>query len=290
MQIKVFRSMWGMSLLPLEANFKKIKESGFQGTEFVEHELAEKFDDSEVARIPELLREYDLEGVPLIPTFSTTPEDDIVAFTQQYHDLIRKYHPSLFLSHTGRDFYTLEQNLQVIEAIDNLVAQKGVKVVHETHRGRFGFSPQSTAEAIRARDSIRLNADFSHWCCVCESYLEEQEEAVELAIEHTDHIHARVGHPEGPQVSDPRSPEWGQALEEHMGWWERIIQANEKRGTETLIITPEFGPDPYMPLVPFTCQPLGNLWDITVWMKDELLKRFGRSPAKETCTNAASSL
>ncbi|GAB1483119.1 hypothetical protein MASR2M78_19350 [Treponema sp.] len=48
----------------------------------------------------------------------------------------------------------------------------------------------------------------SRWCTVAESYLEDQKEAVDAALSRTDHIHARVGFPEGPQVGDPAAPEW----------------------------------------------------------------------------------
>ncbi|WP_460640363.1 hypothetical protein [Larkinella harenae] len=44
-------------------------------------------------------------------------------------------------------------------------------------------------------------------------------EAAHLAIEHTDHIHSRVGHPEGPQVNDSGAPEWTEALNARRTQW-----------------------------------------------------------------------
>jgi hypothetical protein len=35
-------------------------------------------------------------------------------------------------------------------------------------------------------------------------------------------------------------------------------------GTKLLTITPEFGPAPYMPALPFTQQPIGNQWKINM--------------------------
>jgi hypothetical protein len=43
--------------------------------------------------------------------------------------------------------------------------------------------------------------------------------AIELAIERAEHVHARVGYPEGPQVPNPRVAEWEQALQKHLYWW-----------------------------------------------------------------------
>ncbi len=55
---------------------------------------------------------------------------------------------------------------------------------------------------------LRITFDVSHWCNVHESLLEDQPETVDMTLQRVDHIHARIGHPEGPQVNDPRAPEW----------------------------------------------------------------------------------
>ena len=118
--------------------------------------------------------------------------------------------------------------------------------------------------------SLSITADFSHWCNVSESLLEDQQEAIDLATKHTVHIHARVGHTQGPQVTDPRLSEWQPALNAHVNWWQEIINYQRTLGTETFTITPEFGPAPYMPHVPYTQQPLANQWDINQWMMEYL--------------------
>jgi len=88
------------------------------------------------------------------------------------------------------------------------------------------------------------------------------------------HIHARVGHPEGPQVSDPRAPEWSDAVEAHLGWWQRVAVHQRSHGAPVLTITPEFGPPTYMPALPFTRQPVANLWEVNVYMRDLLKERI----------------
>ena len=95
-----------------------------------------------------------------------------------------------------------------------------------------------------------------------------------LAIGRTDHFHARVGHSQGPQVSDPRAPEWQEALECHLKWWDEIIAQHKQKGTAVFTITPEFGPMPYMPLLPYTMQPVSNQWEINNYMKDLLKSRY----------------
>ena len=71
---------------------------------------------------------------------------------------------------------------------------------------------------------LRITLDASHWVCVAESFLEDQEDNMQLAIDRTDHIHARVGFPEGPQAPDPRKKEWREALEKHLVWWDRVAE------------------------------------------------------------------
>ncbi len=101
-----------------------------------------------------------------------------------------------------------------------------------------------------------------------------QPEAVNLAIERTEHLHARVGYTERPQVPDPRITEWQTALQSHLAWWD-IIAARKKNDNEILTITPEFGPFPYMVPIPETGQPITNQWDVNVYMMNLLRERYG---------------
>ena len=95
-----------------------------------------------------------------------------------------------------------------------------------------------------------------------------------LAIGHADYIHARVGHMEGPQVSDPRAPEWSAEVERHMQWWERIAAEHARRGSAFLAVCPEFGPAPYMPALPFTRQPVTDIQEIVVHTMHHLRRRL----------------
>lgn len=93
-------------------------------------------------------------------------------------------------------------------------------------------------------------------------------------IPRIDHIHARVGHPQGPQVSDPALPEWQDAVQHHLKWWDAIVDHRQKSGSAYLTLTPEFGPIPYMQLIPFTQQPIANQWDINLYMVNLLKSRY----------------
>jgi hypothetical protein len=84
------------------------------------------------------------------------------------------------------------------------------------------------------------------------------QEAVALAIQHTDHIHARVGYTEGPQVPDPRDPLWTEALQHHLKIWDEVIRIKKENDTPYFTITPEFGAPPYTVLLAGTLQAIAS--------------------------------
>jgi hypothetical protein len=96
---------------------------------------------------------------------------------------------------------------------------------------------------------------------------------VNLALSRTDHIHARIGHAEGPQVNDPRAPEWKNAVDAHLSWWDKVVERKRIEGTPITFLT-EFGPPSYLPTLPFTNQPVANQWEINIYMMDLLRKRY----------------
>ena len=141
----------------------------------------------------------------------------------------------------------------------------GTELSFETHRSRPTFHPWATAELLRALPELRLTCDFSHWCVVCER-LPDDEPVLELAIRRTRHVHARVGYAQGPQVPDPRAPEYEPELLAHEAWWRRIALAAAERGQKLLTVTPEFGPDGYLQQAPFSQQPVADLNELNRWM------------------------
>ena len=177
--------------------------------------------------------------------------------------------PVFINSQTGKDYFNFEQNKRLFDLAKRISEETGVKIIHETHRGKSLYAANITQDYLTKIPDLRICLDISHWCNVHESLLEDQQEAVDLAIAHTDHIHSRIGHQEGPQVNDPRANEWQEVLETHLVWWDKVVEIHKKNGTN-LTITTEFGPTPYMPAIPFTQIPLANQWEINVYMMNLL--------------------
>lgn len=267
MKIKFYAPHWG-NTLPFEVFCKNVKSAGYEG---VEMDLPlEKESRQEILA---MLKDHDLE---LIGQYWQSLERNIDEHARNYAKYLRNLieaEPVFINCQTGKDYYNFEQNSRLFELATQMSAQSGIPILHETHRGKCLYAANITHDYLTRLPDLRITLDISHWCNVHESLLADQVEEVSLAIRHTDHIHSRVGHSEGPQVNDPRAPEWAEALETHLGWWDRVVARHTDEGTP-LTVTTEFGPTPYMPLVPFTQMPLANQWEINVHMMNLLKARY----------------
>lgn len=270
MDIVIICPRWGSDKIAFDRFCAQVAEAGYLGIEM-------GMPVSDPKAVEKILGCLERHKLSLVAQHYETVEPDFQQHLDQYNRHISQLiqtGPLFINSHTGRDWFTHEQNRQVLDAALELEANSGVKIVHETHRSRLTYCAVNTHRFLSELPEMRITADFSHWCNVSESFLEDQAHLVDLAIERADHIHSRVGSPEGPQVSDPRAPEWQEALQIHLAWWDRIVQHHRNGGSQQLTITTEFGPAPYMPLLPYTCQPVTSQWDVNVHMKQLLQQRY----------------
>lgn len=153
-----------------------------------------------------------------------------------------------------------------------LAAACPLAVSFETHRSRSFYSPWLIGAYLEAFPQLRLTADLSHWCAVAERLMTPELEPVQAMAERVDHIHARVGHAQGPSVGHPFAPEWAEALEAHRRCWQLFAQRRSAASQGPFTITPEFGPDGYLPQLPFSGQPVADLLEINAamagWLRD----------------------
>jgi sugar phosphate isomerase/epimerase len=262
------KSKWEMWDDPLEDFLQRVQASGFAATEIYLGSLNES--PAEIARQH---RSHGLRLIGQILTQGQTYQEHIRSFESQF-EFAAQCDVAFINSHTGRDIFPFEENVQIFRRLKQLSHSSSIPIVVETHRGRPTYSAIETRKYLEAVPELRLTADFSHWMVVHESGLDDQAENLELAISHADYIHARVGYAEGPQIPDPRAPEWQHAVERHLGLWQQIIDQYKKDGKESLYITPEFGPPAYMHTAPFTNQPVGDVWEQNVYMKELLTSRL----------------
>lgn len=208
-----------------------------------------------------------------IPQPDRTPQQhlDDLKWTVEYAEAMG----ALFVSAmTGYDAWSWQQNVDYFGQALELQAASGVIISFETHRSRSLFNPWVTRDLLKLYPTMQLTCDFSHWCVVCERLLDSEWEILELCASRARHIHSRVGFAQHAQVSDPRAPEFQAALIAHERWWDLIWRWQAQRGFSHTTMTPEFLWDNYMMTLPYTQQPIGDVWDITCWMGARQKQRF----------------
>jgi sugar phosphate isomerase/epimerase len=268
MNIKFFAPEWG-NTLPFETFCRNVANAGYDGVE-----MALPLERAEKEHVLAVLSDH---GLQLIGQYWQSFEKDIEEHASNYEKYLRNLitaGPLLINCQTGKDYFSFDKNRRLFELAAKLSVESGIPIIHETHRGKSMFAAHVTFEYLKAIPDLRITLDISHWCAVHESLLADLPDEIALAIAHTDHIHSRVGHPEGPQVNDPRAPEWGEVLNAHLTWWDQVAAIHSQRGS-TLTVTTEFGPAPYMPAMPYTEMPLASQWDVNVHMMNLLKKRYG---------------
>ena len=276
MEIKILCPVWGHEQLPIEEFALKVKEAGFDGLDtWVPEDRAER------SRLHRTIKELDLVWVSHQHQASGADARAFEDSFRRYLGMSAEGDPMLINSHTGRDYFSMEQNLALIDIANAFTEETGFIVAHETHRGRVGYHPAVAMDYFKAR-RFPITADLSHWVCTTESMLENFGGAVEEAIGRTAHIHARVGFEEGPQIGDPRAPQWQYAVDRFFSWWDRMVESRRRAGARVLTITAEFGPPPYLPVIPFSGEPVADQFAINCYMKDLLRSRYLTLPSAGT--------
>jgi sugar phosphate isomerase/epimerase len=254
-----------------DAMLKQIAEAGYDGVETWLPDAAEE------NRFKELLEQYHLAVIIQIFTcekpYPDSAEAHIASFAEQV-ERAATFRPVSINAHSAKDAMPYDELLKFFEQAIRIEKQFRIPIGHETHRGRATYTPWRTARLLQELPDLRLVADFSHWCTVCESLLPDQHENVMLACRHAIHIHGRVGYDQGPQVPDFRAPEFEEALLRHEQWWEEIVNHHRSIGSAFLTFTPEFGPAPYMHTLPYTQQPVVDLWEICLAMAQRFRMKY----------------
>jgi hypothetical protein len=268
LQIKYCCTSWGSDYDKPEFFFDKVLLAGYEGVEINFPSLSDALTKLYLKLIAEAFNtnpDFTFIAQHILPVQNISVDAYILNVKNNLLEL-STLQPSFINAHTGSDYFSFDDNCRVIEAALTISQQTGIPIFHETHRGRFSFHAASLLPYLKKFPEIELVGDFSHFCTVSESMLEGQEEILAQIIPHVAHIHARIGHEQGPQVNDPFAPEWEHHFSLYEKWWQSIIDFKKQKKAKSITITPEFGPAPYMPSMPFTKEPLCNQWDINYKM------------------------
>jgi sugar phosphate isomerase/epimerase len=266
MQLQLVRHLWGVNE-PWELVFPRIKAAGYTA---IEAPLPAQAD---IERFRQLLELHQFGYVALVQTVGRTMADHWASFRDQVAQS-EQLPTILITSHCGHDSWDTQMSHAFLREALALETTLAVPIGHETHRGRILHHPWITSRFLDQFPGLRLCSDLSHWVVACERLLDTETEILAQCAERTIHIHARVGYEEGPQVPDPRAPEYQRHLDTHEAWWDQIWQYQAMRGDKVSTFTPEYGPPLYAHLLPYSAMPVANIWEICDWQAHRAARRF----------------
>jgi sugar phosphate isomerase/epimerase len=268
-ELKILATNWGFPGT-VDEYCAKVKQDGYDGIE-----IWWTFDQKENDALFAALKKHQLDVGFLCAGHETNFSDNFASFKKMVHAAATNavQTPLYINCHSGKDYFSFDDNKNFIDYTMQLSKETGIKICHETHRSRILYAAPVARNFMERIPGLRLTLDISHWCNVHESLLQDQAQTVSMALQRVDHIHARIGHPEGPQVNDPRAPEWEEAVKAHFSWWDKVVDLKKKAGERLTVLT-EFGPPHYMPALPYTIQPVADQWAINVHIMQLLRKRY----------------
>eukprot|EP01062_Namystynia_karyoxenos_P001423 TRINITY_DN10493_c0_g1_i1.p1 TRINITY_DN10493_c0_g1~~TRINITY_DN10493_c0_g1_i1.p1 ORF type:complete len:379 (+),score=145.70 TRINITY_DN10493_c0_g1_i1:75-1139(+) len=194
------------------------------------------------------------------------------------------FNPTVINSHSLKDYFTVEMAEKFFTQAIDWCERKGYNnVMHEGHRKRFLHSPWVARDFVPRFPKLKLVADLSHWINVAETNCNDPDltQVIEDLAPQVWHTHCRVGYDHGPQVPDPRSPEWLPYMEGHERWWDAIWKAQAARGQAVSTQIAEHGPPSYQQCIPGSKQPVAHIWDVNHWIHLRRQIRFAELFGKE---------
>jgi sugar phosphate isomerase/epimerase len=272
MAIKYLCTYWGSENLSAKAFLDKVLSHGFDGVE-INFPDDQQFVDEFMFELERIRKASHPEFVFIAQQVLPNEIETVAAYKERLTNRLNflvGLNPNAINSHTGKDFFDFDANVDILHLTEEMARNAGIPIWHEIHRGRFSFHLRTLIDYLNIFPNLKLIADLSHFCVVSESDLSDQHELLTRIYPNIQHIHARVGFEQSPQVNHPFAPEWKQHLDRYVNWWSEIIQLQSQKGNAHFTITPEFGPFPYMPQAPFTQKPLANQWELNTEMKTYL--------------------
>ena len=191
-------------------------------------------------------------------------------------------------AHSGSDMWTDAQAEEYFRhAVEIGLGVREICVSHETHRARYLSSPFVAARLCDKIPQLRLTLDLSHWILVCERLIGSkaalgcrtsengaalyEQEVIDLLIDRVQHIHARLGSTQAPQLGSlPGSEAHGgqtdwerECSQYHETIWMQVWKRRKASNAKVFTATPEYGPTPYTPMEPGSGKPLCDTWTQT---------------------------
>ena len=155
MNILFFCPRWGQEQLPIDTFLNKVKTAGYDGVE-----CGLPNDEKEKDQLLSGLAKY---GLKFIAQHWETIEPDFDKHQQEYEKRLLSLaacNPQFINSQTGKDYYSFEQNEKLINIAKHVATISGIKIVHETHRGKFSFAAHVMQELFETITLVKNYAGY----------------------------------------------------------------------------------------------------------------------------------
>ena len=291
--LKLIKTLWGIDD-PVSPNlFQSIRREGYHGVEVIR--LAWTLDR------PNLIRCLNESGLTVVCHIHTgggfllngeyiycgsydvsKHKEDFKKQLKECEQLLAEVEKGGFVNvHAGVDAWSTDEAKEFLVFCLQEIKNVSFTVTFETHRQRLFGSPFQTRELLQLGDiatTLKLNADFSHWYCACERVFDSNQERdakwwpslLDLVAERCLYIHARFGWSQGPQMADPSAAECDAERTLQMNTWNVLLQ----KQIGDCFVSPEFGPTPYMPVIPHSIEPVASLSDAVAYTKTQIEELF----------------
>jgi sugar phosphate isomerase/epimerase len=276
----LIKTLWGIDDPISPDLFDSIRQEGYHGVEVIrlawtldQNKLVESLNHSGLAVICQI---HTSGGFLRDGEYIYCDAYDVavhkLSFQQQLEEcteLLSKVQAGGFVNvHAGVDAWSTEEATDFLNfSLEQIAKLDFFMVTFETHRQRLFGSPFQTRELLKLPlENLKLNADLSHWYCACERVFDAKQgrdatwwpALVAQVAERCHYIHARLGWAQGPQMADPSAPECESERILQLEVWKTLLKTMKHRG-EPCYMSPEYGPAPYLPVLPHTQKPVASL-------------------------------
>ena len=129
MKLLILCPQWGMEHLPIEDFLIRVKEGGYDGIDTWVPE-----DPTERKRFIRLLNEYQLKIVSHQHQAKGGNIDSFCSSLEYYLNLSLECDPLLINSHSGRDYFSLADQLRVIDTVEEFSIKNKTSLELHLHR------------------------------------------------------------------------------------------------------------------------------------------------------------
>ena len=187
-KLVVLGTNWGFNGT-VDAFCAKAKSEGYDGIEMWWPTKREGQDELFTA-----LKKHSLQVGYLVAGHESNFTEHFASFKKMIDAAVGNSNPKpLYINcHSGKDYFSYENNKRIIDHTLELAAKTGLKICHETHRSRMMYAAPVTRNFIEKIPNLRLTLDVSHLCNLHYSLLTDHQETMTLALQLVYLLDARI--------------------------------------------------------------------------------------------------